>query len=58
MTKDEAIIRLEATRLMLLKPDGQPISDLYFALSEGIEALREGLDEEQEKAKEASNETD
>ena len=39
MTKQEAIRHLEAARLMLLGKDGQPISDLYDALTIAIEAL-------------------
>ena len=39
MNKEEAIRHLEAARLMLLGKDNQPISDLYDALSEAIEAL-------------------
>jgi hypothetical protein len=45
MTKDEAIIHLEAIRILISGPDGQPDSELYFALSEGIEALQRELDE-------------
>lgn len=39
MTNKEAIRHLQAARLMLLRPDGQPISDLYDALTVAIEAL-------------------
>ena len=39
MTRQEAIRHLEAARLMLLSKDGQPISDLYDALTIAIEAL-------------------
>ena len=39
MSRQEAIRHLEAARLMLLGKDGQPISDLYDALSIAIEAL-------------------
>lgn len=39
MTRQEAILHLEAARLMLLAPNGQPISDLYDALTIAIEAL-------------------
>ena len=39
MTRQEAIRHLEAARLMLLGKDGQPISDLYDALTIAIEAL-------------------
>ena len=45
MTKQEAIRHLEAARLMLLRPDGQPISDLYDALTIAIEALERGEDD-------------
>lgn len=41
MTKEEAKILLQATRLMMLGKDNQPISDLYYALEKGIEALEE-----------------
>lgn len=39
MTDKEAIRHLEAARLMLLGKDGQPISDLYDALTIAIESL-------------------
>lgn len=39
MTRQEAILHLKAARLMLLAPNGQPISDLYDALTIAIEAL-------------------
>ena len=41
MTKEEAKILLQATRLMMLGKDNQSISDLYYALEKGIEALEE-----------------
>lgn len=44
MTKQEAIRHLEAARLMLLGKDGQPISDLYDALTVAIEALERSED--------------
>lgn len=39
MTKQEAIRHLQAARLMLLGKDGQPISDLYDALSIAIDTI-------------------
>lgn len=36
---DEDIKLLQATKLMLLGNDGQPISDLYDAIENGIEAI-------------------
>lgn len=39
MKNDEAKRHLEAARLMLLRPDGQPVSELYDALTVAIEAL-------------------
>lgn len=39
MTNQEAIRHLQAARLMLLGKDGQPILDLYDALSIAIESL-------------------
>jgi len=44
MTNQEAIRHLKAARLMLLGKDGQPISDLYDALSIAIEALERSED--------------
>lgn len=41
MSRQEAIRHLEAARLMLLGKNGQPISDLYDALSIAIEALEQ-----------------
>lgn len=35
----EAILHLQAARLMLLGRDNQPISDLYYALEMAISAL-------------------
>jgi len=45
MTNQEAIRHIEAARLMLLGKDGQPISDLYDALSIAIEALERSEDD-------------
>ena len=45
MSRQEAIRHLEAARLMLLAPNGQPISDLYDALTIAIEALERSEDE-------------
>ena len=39
MTNQEAIRHLQAARLMMLGKDGQPISDLYDALTIAIEVL-------------------
>ena len=39
MTRQKAIRHLEAARLMLLGKDGQPITDLYDALTMAIEEL-------------------
>ena len=39
MMNDEAKRLLGSARLMLLRPDGQPVSDLYDALTVAIEAL-------------------
>lgn len=39
MTKEEAVRYLGAAKLMLMGPDNQPISDLYYALCMAIEAL-------------------
>lgn len=41
MTKQEAIRHLQAVRMTLIGKDGQPISDLYDALSIAIEALEQ-----------------
>ena len=41
MTKEEAIKLLQATRMMLLGKDNQPISDLYDALEMAISALEQ-----------------
>lgn len=49
MTNKEAIRHLQAARLMLLRPDRQPISDLYDALSIAIEALEKSEDWTDEK---------
>ena len=47
MTKTEAIRKLQAARLMLIRPDGKPISDLYDALTIAIEELENGEEDEQ-----------
>ena len=39
MTREEAIRLLQATRMMLLGKDNQPVSDLYEALEMAISAL-------------------
>lgn len=39
MKPEESIRLLKAAQLMLLRNDNQPISDLYYALQDGIEAL-------------------
>ena len=39
MTREEAIRLLQATRMMLLGEDNQPVSDLYEALDMAIQAL-------------------
>ena len=41
MINEEAIRHLQAARLMLLGKDNQPISDLYYAIDAGIEALEQ-----------------
>lgn len=45
MTNQEAIRHLQAARLMLLGKGGQPISDLYDALTIAIEELERSEDE-------------
>lgn len=52
MTKDEAIMHLEAIRILISEPDGQPQGEMYFALSCGIEALQRELDSEQDELEE------
>ena len=47
MNKEEALRLLQATRLMMLGKDNQPISDLYYALDMAIEAV-EALEEPKE----------
>ena len=42
MTNQEAKIHLQSAKLMLLGADGQPVSDLYYAVEKGIEALEQG----------------
>lgn len=39
MERKEAIKHLQAAKLMLLGPDNQPISDLYYALEVAIDSL-------------------
>lgn len=39
MKPEESIIHLKAAQLMLLGKDNQPVSDLYYALQAGIDAL-------------------
>ena len=41
MTREEAIKLLQATRMMLLGEDNQPVSDLYDALEMAISALEQ-----------------
>lgn len=45
MSRQEALRHLEAARLMLLGKGGQPISDLYDALTVAIEELERSEDE-------------
>ena len=40
MTAEESIKLLQAAKLMLLGKDNQPVSDLYFAIEEAIDALQ------------------
>lgn len=42
MNNEEAKIHLQSAKLMLLGADGQPVSDLYYAVEKGIEALDQG----------------
>lgn len=39
MKPEESIRHLKAAQLMLLGKDNQPVSDLYYALQAGIDAL-------------------
>lgn len=39
MSRDEALKMLQASKLMLLGKDNRPVSDLYYAISEGIDAI-------------------
>lgn len=39
MNNEEAKIHLQSAKLMLLGADGQPVSDLYYAVEKGIKAL-------------------
>ena len=41
MTRQEAILQLQAARLMLLGNDNQPVSDLYYAIDVAITALEQ-----------------
>lgn len=43
MKPEESIRHLKAAQLMLLGKDNQPVSDLYYALQTGIDALEEKL---------------
>lgn len=39
MEKTEAIKHLQAAKLMLMGKDNQPVSDLYYAIDEAVDAL-------------------
>ena len=41
MNRQEAILQLQAARLMLLGNDNQPVSDLYYAIDVAITALEQ-----------------
>jgi len=41
MKPEESIRHLKAAQLMLLGKDNQPISDLYYALQDGVDAIEE-----------------
>lgn len=41
MKREESIRHLEAASLMLLGKDNQPVSDLYYAMLDAIDALKE-----------------
>lgn len=41
MKPEESIRLLKAAQLMLLGKDNQPISDLYYALQDGVDAIEE-----------------
>lgn len=41
MKPEESLRHLKAAQLMLLGKDNQPISDLYYALQDGVDALEE-----------------
>ena len=43
MKPEESIRHLKAAQLMLLGKDNQPVSDLYYALQTGIDAIEEKL---------------
>ena len=50
MINEEAIRHLQAARLMLLGKDNQPISDLYYAIDAGIEALEQTQPQDGDRA--------
>lgn len=41
MKPEESLRHLKAAQLMLLGKDNQPISDLYYALQDGVDAIEE-----------------
>ena len=41
MKHEESLRLLKAAQLMLLGNDNQPISDLYYALQDGVDAIEE-----------------
>lgn len=43
MKPEESLVHLKAAQLMLLGKDNQPVSDLYYALEAGIDAIEEKL---------------
>lgn len=43
MKPEESLRLLKAAQLMLLGNDNQPISDLYYALQDGVDAIEEKL---------------
>lgn len=43
MKPEESLRHLKVAQLMLLGKDNQPISDLYYALQDGVDAIEEKL---------------
>lgn len=41
MTREEAKRHLEAAKLMLLRPDGRPVSDLYDAICVALDTMEQ-----------------